>query len=85
LQISVYRAVGWLLWRGSAYRFPRGEAVRKFQRYFLTEEECGQKSYKFYVVTNFLQCPTYRRSSSEPPVGGPPKNQGMIATGNHRY
>ena len=37
----------WLLWRGSAPRFSRGEAVTKMgtsEPIFVTDVECGQKS-----------------------------------------
>ena len=47
-----------MYWRGSASRFPRGEAVAKngsSEPFLVTEEECGQKSYVIAFVRTSSQ------------------------------
>ena len=34
--------------------FPRGEAVTKCKLHFVTDEECGRKSYGFLTISGFF-------------------------------
>ena len=79
-----------MYWRGSASRFPRGEAVAKngsSEPFLVTEEECGQKRLDYTHVrassrTLDIAVPLPALNPSLR-SGGPPINYGVIATGNH--